>query len=137
MGEEFKKGDKVTWHNHGGTAEGTVEEEITSDTEEGGADEKSDTRKEFDDAVNTTASELEKWLGTDESKSVGQKSGSSESTDRESGRHIIKILKAKQSDLSDSDYAHMRIVVGYTKRHLAQRPSGDVEDTAWRYSLVN
>jgi hypothetical protein len=37
-----------------------------------------------------TASELEKWLGTDESKSVGQKSGSSESTGHEIGRHIIK-----------------------------------------------
>jgi hypothetical protein len=36
MGKEFKKGDKVTWQSHGGTAEGTVEEEITSDTEEAG-----------------------------------------------------------------------------------------------------
>ena len=78
------------------------------------SDDKGDTEKEFDDVVNMTASELEKWLGTDESKSVGQKSG-----------------------LSDSDYAHMRKVVGYTKRHLAQRPSGDVKATAWRYSLMN
>jgi hypothetical protein len=101
------------------------------------SDDKSDTRKEFNDAVNMTANELEKWLGTEESKSVGQKSGSSESTGHESGRRIIKILKAKQSDLSESDYAHMRKVVGYTKRHLAQRPSGAVEDTAWRYSLMN
>ena len=31
----------------------------------------------------------------------------------------------------------MRKVVGYTKRHLAQRPSGDVKDSAWRYSLMN
>ncbi|MFZ0833385.1 MAG: DUF2945 domain-containing protein [Mycobacterium sp.] len=30
--EEFKKGDEVTWKSHGGTAEGTVEEKITSDT---------------------------------------------------------------------------------------------------------
>jgi hypothetical protein len=40
-------------------------------------DDNSDTKKEFDDAVNMTASELEKWLDTDESKSVGQKSGGS------------------------------------------------------------
>jgi len=97
-----------------------------------------DTRKEFDDAVNMTASELEKWLDTDESKSVGQKSdGSGESTGHESGRHIVEILKAKAADLTDADYAHMRKVVGYTKRHLAQRPSGDVKDSAWRYSLMN
>jgi len=102
------------------------------------SDDNHDTKKEFDDAVNMTASELEKWLGTDESKSVGQKSGGSgESTGHESGRRIVKILKAKKSDLCDDDYAHMRKVVGYTKRHLAQRPSGDVKDSAWRYSLMN
>jgi hypothetical protein len=102
------------------------------------SDDSDDTRKEFDDAVNMTASELEEWLDTDESKSVGQKpGGGGESTGHESGRHIVKILKSKNSDLSDDDYAHMRKVVGYTKRHLAQRPSGDVEDSAWRYSLMN
>jgi hypothetical protein len=30
--QEFRKGDKVTWQSHGSTAEGTVEEKITSDT---------------------------------------------------------------------------------------------------------
>jgi hypothetical protein len=30
--QEFKKGDEVTWQSHGSTAEGTVEEKITSDT---------------------------------------------------------------------------------------------------------
>jgi hypothetical protein len=30
--EKFNKGDKVTWQSHGSTAEGTVEEKITSDT---------------------------------------------------------------------------------------------------------
>jgi hypothetical protein len=101
-------------------------------------DDNDDTKKEFDDVVNMTAGELERWLDSDESKSVGQKSqGGGESTGHESGRHIIKILKAKKSDLSDGDYAHMRKVVGYAKRHLAQRPKGDIEDTAWRYSLMN
>ena len=37
MGDDsFEKGDKVTWKSHGGTAEGKVVEEITSDTEAGG-----------------------------------------------------------------------------------------------------
>ena len=40
-------------------------------------------------------------------------------------------------DLSDADLAHMRTVVGYVHRHLEQRPSGDVRDAAWRYSLMN
>ena len=29
---EFKKGDKVSWQSHGGTAEGVVVRKITSDT---------------------------------------------------------------------------------------------------------
>jgi hypothetical protein len=33
---ELKKGDSVTWKSHGGTAEGVVEKEITSETEAGG-----------------------------------------------------------------------------------------------------
>ena len=34
--EKFEKGDHVTWKSHGGTAEGTVEKKITSETEAGG-----------------------------------------------------------------------------------------------------
>ena len=33
---EFDKGDHVTWKSHGGTAEGTVEKKITTETEAGG-----------------------------------------------------------------------------------------------------
>jgi hypothetical protein len=102
------------------------------------AEDRDGTWTDFSDAVNMTASELDKWLNSDESKSVGQKSGGKgESTGHESGRHIVEILRAKKSDLSDGDYAHMRKVVGYTKRHLAQRPSGDIKESAWRYSLMN
>lgn len=37
MGEKsFRKGDKVEWDSHGGTAVGKVEKKITSDTEAGG-----------------------------------------------------------------------------------------------------
>jgi hypothetical protein len=32
----FKKGDRVEWNSHGGTAVGKVERKITSDTEAGG-----------------------------------------------------------------------------------------------------
>ena len=34
--EKFSKGDHVTWKSHGGTAEGTVENKITDDTEAAG-----------------------------------------------------------------------------------------------------
>jgi Hypervirulence associated proteins TUDOR domain len=33
---EFEKGDEVTWKSHGGEARGTVEKEITTETEAGG-----------------------------------------------------------------------------------------------------
>jgi hypothetical protein len=97
-----------------------------------------DTYAEFHDAVNMTAGELEKWLKTDESKSVGQKSSSgAESVGHDSGRKIIKILHTKKADLTSGDEQHMSKVVGYVHRHLAQRPSGDVTETPWRYSLMN
>jgi hypothetical protein len=93
--------------------------------------------RDFHQTVNMTARELEKWLATEESTSVGQKGESTESTGHASGRRTFDILRAKRTDLDDDDYAHMRKVVGYAKRHLAQRPRGDVKDSPWRYSLMN
>jgi hypothetical protein len=87
-------------------------------------------------AVNMTASELEKWLETDESGSVGQSDGG-EATGHRSGRRIVEILRTRKGELSAEDVEHMAKVVGYVHRHQAQRPSGDVEDTRWRYSLMN
>jgi uncharacterized protein DUF3140 len=95
------------------------------------------TNADFDEAVNMTAGQLEKWLATDESKKVGQKSGGGESVGHDSGRKIIKILRTKKADLTEADEAHMRKVVGYVHRHLKQRPEGDVTDTPWRWSLMN
>ncbi|GGO21600.1 DNA-binding protein [Microbispora rosea subsp. aerata] len=95
------------------------------------------TAAEFGEAVNMSAAELERWLGEQRSKEVGDKSGGGESTGHESGRHIVAILRKRKDDLDDEDYAHMRKVVGYVHRHLAQRPSGDVRETRWRYSLMN
>ncbi len=81
-------------------------------------------RREFTDAVNMTPAELEKWLDSDESRSVGQKSGgSAESTGHESGRRIVELLRKKKDDLSDDDLGHMRTVHGYVQRHLAQEPA--------------
>ena len=103
-------------------------------------DEDPDTvRREFGDAVNMTPKELQEWLETDESRSVGQKSGGAgESTGHESGRRIVELLRTKKADLTDDDYAHMRKVHGYVQRHLAQEPKKeDVESSRWRFSLMN
>ena len=101
-------------------------------------DSDTDTYREFRDAVNMSASELETWLETDESKAVGQKpAAGGESVGHDSGRRIIKILNTRKADLSEDDQAHMRKVVGYVHRHMAQRPKGDIEDGKWRYSLMN
>ena len=103
------------------------------------ADDDKQTRDEFHEAVNMTAKQLEDFLDTDESKSVGQKpGGSGESTGHESGRRIVELLHTKVADLTDDDHAHMRKVAGYVKRHLAQRPTSEsIEDSRWRYSLMN
>ncbi|ROS25606.1 uncharacterized protein DUF3140 [Rathayibacter sp. PhB127] len=101
-------------------------------------DEKRGIRDDFHDAVNMTAKEIESWLEKDESKEVGQKPASGgESVGHHSGRRIIDILGTKQADLSEDDYAHMKKVTGYVARHSKQRPSGDVTETKWRYSLMN
>lgn len=91
----------------------------------------------FEDAVNMTPKELREWLDTDESRSVGDTSGDGESTGHAMGRRIVELKGTKKGDLTDDDVAAMRKVAGYVARHTAQRPSGDVEDTRWRYSLMN
>ncbi|WJK38273.1 DUF3140 domain-containing protein [Solwaraspora sp. WMMA2056] len=92
----------------------------------------------FVEAVNMSPGELERWLRTPESKDAGQHSAAGgESVGHASGRRIVDLLRSKREALSDDDYAHMRKVVGYVHRHLAQRPTGDVTDTRWRYSLMN
>ena len=100
------------------------------------ADERQTTYREFREAVNMAPARLERWLETEESRSVGQKDGG-ESVGHASGRRIDELRRTKKADLSDADYEHMRKVVGYVHRHLRQRPKGDVTDTRWRWSLMN
>jgi hypothetical protein len=107
---------------------------MSGKSDDGGRDETID---EFGEAVNMTPARLKKWLATDDAKSVGQAEGNGESVGHASGRRIVELLEKKKADLTDDDVAHMRKVVGYVHRHLAQRPEGDVTDTRWRYSLMN
>ena len=98
--------------------------------------EKDETYDQFYDCVNMQPKELEEWLDTEESKSVGDSDGG-ESTGHRSGRRIVEIKRTNKDDLTDSQYDHMKKVVGYVHRHLSQRPNGEVKDTDWRYSLMN
>jgi hypothetical protein len=98
----------------------------------------SDVASQFSDAVNMTAGELETWLGTDESQSVGAGGKGEESTGHQSGRAIVDILRKKKADLDDDDEQQMKRTVSYVHQHLAQRPSKEsIEDSRWRYSLMN
>ncbi|NHC43766.1 DUF3140 domain-containing protein [Motilibacter aurantiacus] len=108
-------------------------------------DERAATVEAFEDAVNMTAKQLEEWLGTEESQSVGWAGGErknsadgKESVGHESGRRIVEILRKPKGGLDDDDLAHMRKVTGYVHRHLAQKPAKeDVEHSRWRASLRN
>lgn len=81
--------------------------------------------------------DLQQWLKTEESQSVGQKDEDGEAIRHKSGKQIVKILNCNQSNYADSDFSQMKRVISYVHRHLAQKPSGDIENTRWRYSLMN
>ena len=95
--------------------------------------------KDFAAAVNLTADELEDWLPPAESRAVGWKGKDgrrSESVGHSSGRRIVSILRGTAAELDDEDYGHMRKVVGFIRRHSAQRPE-NIFTSRWRYSLMN
>lgn len=98
---------------------------------------KDTTYSEFYDLVNMTPSELEDWLETDASKSVGQDSGDGEAVGHKSGKQIISIKRTKKDQLNEDQLDHMRKVIGYIKRHKAQKPDSDIKNSDWRYSLKN
>ena len=100
-------------------------------------DEKQEIYETFYDNVNMTPSELEKWLETDKSQSVGQDSGDGEAIGHKSGQKIIEIKRTKKAELTDANYEHMKKVNSYVARHQAQKPESDVEESNWRYSLKN
>lgn len=95
-------------------------------------DDHAQTAKDFDEVVNMSPAALEKWLATEDSRSVGTGVGHDE------GERIVAIKRKKKAELTDEDYGHMAKVVGYVHRHLAQGgPKEDKEHSPWRYSLMN
>lgn len=105
-------------------------------------DDRESIARDFAAAVNMAPAELEKFLDSDDSKRVGWKGedgqGTGESVGHKSGRRIVELKRKKKAELTDDDYAHMRKVVGYVHRHMAQGgPAADKEHSDWRYSLMN
>jgi hypothetical protein len=95
------------------------------------------TAQAFVGAVNMSADEIEQWLDTLESWTVGfRKDGATESVGHASGRRIAAILRTPEPERDADDYAHMRRVVGFIRRHRAQEPANPVT-SRWRYSLMN
>ncbi|CZR41542.1 uncharacterized protein FPRO_11131 [Fusarium proliferatum ET1] len=82
--------------------------------------------QEFNEVVNMTASELEEWLKSDDSNSAGwpKEDENGETVGHDSGRKIVEILKENPKKApekyTDEQIQHMRKVVSYCKRHLAQ-----------------
>ncbi|MEN0075096.1 MAG: DUF3140 domain-containing protein, partial [Paracraurococcus sp.] len=102
-----------------------------------GMDEQEDTTaRAFRELVNMRAAALRDWLETEDSRNVGwTHEGEDEAVGHQSGRKILEILERGAPDAEDADF--LEKVVGYIRRHLAQRPEGDVSETRWRYSLMN
>ncbi len=71
-------------------------------------DDRQQTVDEFKGSVNMTRKDLEDWLQTNESKSVGQ--GEGESKGHRSGRRIVDLLEKNKSDYTDDDIEHMKKV---------------------------
>ncbi|UKZ50098.1 hypothetical protein TrVGV298_004354 [Trichoderma virens] len=106
--------------------------------------------QEFNELVNMTAKELKEWLKGDDSTSAGQakEDGNGESIGHDSGRKIVEILESNPDKdpekYTDDDVSHMRKVVSYCKRHLAQeekannaKPVEEVKKTKSYASLKN
>ncbi|CAD6571671.1 MAG: hypothetical protein TREMPRED_000347 [Tremellales sp. Tagirdzhanova-0007] len=88
---------------------------------------------DFNEIVNMTADELDAFLKTESSNTTGlsKEDGSGESIGHESGRKIVDILRRnpekEPSKYTEEDKEHMRRVVSYCKRHLAQE--GKLKET--------
>ena len=98
------------------------------------------------EVVTMTPQQLEDWLETDESRSVGMtpsgekkdSPGGEEAKGHESGRMIVKLLRKSKDEWTDDDVAQARRTAAYVHRHAAQGgPDEDAEHSRWRYSLMN
>lgn len=116
--------------------------------------------REFNELINMTAKELQDWLKQEQSQESGWQGESGETIGHErcvhmqlylnyhaneyqiSGRKIVDILShnptKNKSKYRDEDIEHMRRVVAYNKRHLAQEEKAKQDTSSKSYkSLKN
>lgn len=91
----------------------------------------------WQELVNLNAAELEVWLDTEESWSVGFKGYGEESVGHAAGRRTAELLADDPETWSADDWRHVRKSIGVIKRHRAQWPNGEVRDSRWRWALMN
>ncbi len=88
--------------------------------------------------MNLDAAEIAAFLDTEHSRKVGfTRPGETESVGRQSARRIIIILGKPPGALDEADFAHMRKVIGFVRRHRPGRPMRDPCSSRWRYALMN
>lgn len=93
--------------------------------------------EEFHRAVNMTSDELGAWLRTQSAGEVSE--DLPEDAGTEQGRHVLSILRKRQTDLTDADIRTMREVVRIVAEEHPEGPaSGSVDnaDEAWRHRLM-
>jgi hypothetical protein len=89
---------------------------------------------EFHTVVNMTSAELEEWLLVDASGEDGEAVPAQDESDL--GRHVVRILGKRRTDLTDDD---LRVMEKVVDRVRSQR-GVDLEPTAgqanWRHRLM-
>ena len=97
-----------------------------------------DAINEFRRVVNIAPLQLERWLGTSDSKKLVRLDASGGAvTDSDPGRLILRILKKRRDSYTVEDFNLMQTVAGEIDRRLSERPKGDIVASNWRYSLMN
>ena len=88
--------------------------------------------------INTSPSALLEWLETPASASVGTRTTDERwSVGQLSGFRTVELLETPPEQWRDSEWAHVRRVSSFVRRHRAQWPRGDVADRRWRHALRN
>ena len=93
------------------------------------------TYREFYNVVNMGAGELEDWLATDLSKRMG--GCGDDNADRDFCHGIVGLKRCAKPELLEGDYERMDRVIRNIHRKLSVEPDGDIENSGWRYDLMN
>lgn len=91
--------------------------------------------EEFRSVVNIPRNQLERWLGTPESRKLrfpDEPKGA-----KTPGQTILKLLAKKHDKITREDVDNMQRVIEFIGPRLQKRPKGDILASNWRYSLMN